>query len=99
MSEGLSPGETVIMDSGRWPTSYAKSLMVTVNGRLYLTNMHMIFLPSRFQSFTALLRKEEKDVVQIPLSRITEVEKGFMARRIPEYMANIYQSRLKLKST
>lgn len=78
MTEGLSPGETVIMDSGRWPTSYAKSLIVTVNGRLYLTNMRIIFLPSRFQSFTALLRKEEKDVVQIPLNGITEVEKGFI---------------------
>ena len=79
MPEGLSSGETVIMDSGRWPTSYAKSLMVTVNGRLCLTNMRMIFLPSRFQSFTALLRKEEKDVIQIPLNRITEVEKGFIS--------------------
>lgn len=34
MSEGLSPGETVIMDSGRWPTSYAKSLMeIGVEGK------------------------------------------------------------------
>lgn len=76
----LEKGEKIIKDSGRWPISYAKGMMTTVNGKLYLTNKHLIFFPSKIQDIVTLVRKDFlglKDSAQIPLKKIKSVEKGW----------------------
>ena len=75
----ISPGEFVIKDSGRLPVSYQKSKFRTINGRLVLTNVRLIFSAGRFQNFIELLKSSQNIEVNIPLTQITNVEKGFMA--------------------
>ncbi len=78
----LEPGEKLLMDSGKFPISYQGD-GITLNGRLYLTDRRLIFEPGRFQSVvgSAFLSVKDKESggVEIPLSEISGVEKGFMA--------------------
>jgi predicted nucleic acid-binding Zn ribbon protein len=39
----LAPNEAVLMDSGHFPISYVKNLMTSINGKLYLTNLRLVF--------------------------------------------------------
>lgn len=85
IEELLESGETLIMESGRGPLSqvtYVKSPFTHPQGRLFLTNKRLIFIPGNFQYEDAtilvarrLLRSPE--TVQISLDSITRVEKGW----------------------
>jgi len=75
MTEWLLPGEMVIKDSGKVEVSYAKEILLTINGRLYLTNMRLIFIPSKFQDPLVRLMGLSEMLIQIPLQTIKSVEK------------------------
>ena len=79
MAEDLLPGEYVIRDTGRLPVSLTAGTFKTINGRLILTNMRLIFKGSAFQSIVGSFLGGGREYISIPLSSITRVEKGFMA--------------------
>lgn len=74
MVEWMLPGEVVIKDSGRLPVTYDKAL-AKIDGKLYLTNMRLVFQPNRFQELLPRLMGLHKLIVQIPLNTITSVER------------------------
>lgn len=79
LTDGLRPGEALIMDSGRLPVAWAKSAFSTVNGKLSLTNQRLIFAAGRFQNPIEALRGAHKERVELSLGEITGVDKGMLA--------------------
>ncbi len=78
----LSSDEIILMDSGKPPVSYQENRLGVINGKLILTNKKLIFEPSKFQSIVGsfLLSMEPGSrYIEIPLTQIVRVEKGFMA--------------------
>jgi len=75
----MESGEDVLKDSGRLPVAYAKSISRTINGKLILTNTRLLFVGGRFQSVIEAFLQSREERVEIPLTSITKVEKGFMA--------------------
>jgi len=77
--DGLRPGETLILDSGRLPVAWSKSAFSTVNGKLILTNQRLVFAAGRFQNPIEGLRGAHKERVELGLGEITGVDKGMLA--------------------
>ena len=77
---GLMPDEAVLKDSGGFPVAYTKNIMRTINGRLPLTNMRLVFAGGYFQDILESLLTSYKERVEIPLNSIAEVNKGFGAK-------------------
>lgn len=76
---GLPPGEQVLKDTGMFPITWTKGTFSNVNGKLILTNRRLIFTAGRLQDVIGSIRGSHKDRVEIPLTTITSVDKGFMA--------------------
>src|SRR4030042_312998 len=87
-SKNVPVGETVLMDSGTFPISYVKSLMSSINGKLYLTNRHLVFKAGKLQGVGGVAAGglfipnpkdagKSKEYFSIPLSEITAVESGW----------------------
>jgi len=85
IEELLQPGETMIKEGGGGAftqITYVKSLTSNTQGRLILTNSRLLFVPGNFQNtdatmLVALRLFKSPDSVQIPLSSITNIEKGW----------------------
>lgn len=69
----------MIKDSGVFPVTWVKGPFSNVNGKLVLTNRRLIFTSGRFQDVVTSIRGSKSDRADIPLDRITGIEKGFMA--------------------
>jgi hypothetical protein len=85
----LAPGEVVLMDTGTFPISYVKNLMTSVNGKLYLTNLRLVFKASALQgvggvSTGGIFVPNTKDAgkakgyFSVPLDQITGIEAGLV---------------------
>ena len=78
----LAPGEAVLMDSGRFPISYVKNVMTSINGKLYLTNQRLVFKAGKLQSDAGMFGGEaaskSKQYFSIPLSEVVSVEAGMV---------------------
>ena len=86
-NKNVPAGESVIMDTGTFPISYVKSLMSSINGKLFLTQNYLVFKASALQgvggvSSGALFIPNPKDAAKskehfsIGLNTITAVERG-----------------------
>jgi len=81
--QDLSDGESVIMDTGFFPITFSKSFMNTINGKLYLTNMRLVFKGVALQgvdansfSLNTNQANKAKTYFYVPLRNITAVIKG-----------------------
>ena len=74
MVKWLLPGEVLIKDSGKLPVTYDQ-VLAKIDGKLYLTNMRLVFQPNRFQELLPKMMGLYKLIVQIPLNTITSVER------------------------
>jgi len=83
--ELLEAGEVLIKESGKAPynqVTYVVSSFTHPQGRLFLTNKRLIFVPGNFQyeDSTILVLKrllKSPETVQVYLNSITKVEKGW----------------------
>lgn len=86
--KGLDAGEVVLMDTGTFPITYTKSVMSSINGKLYLTNQRLIFKAVALQGIGGVSvggvfipnpkdANKSKEYFGIPLSEITVVESGW----------------------
>ena len=84
----LSPGEVVLMDTGAFPVSYVKNMMTSINGKLHLTNLRLVFKASVLQGVGGVAAgglfipnpadaNKAKQYFAIPLKQITSVESGW----------------------
>jgi hypothetical protein len=77
-----APGEAVLMDSGRFPVSYVKNVMSSINGKLYLTNQRLVFKAGKLQSDAGMFGGDaafkSKQYFSIPLSEVVTVEPGMV---------------------
>jgi hypothetical protein len=78
----LAPGEAVLMDSGRFPISYVKNVMSSINGKLYLTNQRLVFKAGKLQSDAGMFggdaASKSRQYFSIPLSEVVAVEPGMV---------------------
>ncbi len=86
-NKNVPAGESVIMDTGTFPISYVKSLMSSINGKLFLTNNYLVFKASALQGVGGVSSgslfipnpkdaAKSKDHFSIALNTITAVERG-----------------------
>jgi hypothetical protein len=78
----LASGEAVLMDSGRFPVSYVKNVMSSINGKLYLTNQRLVFKAGKLQGDSGIFggdaASKSKQYFSIPLSEVVAVEPGMV---------------------
>lgn len=72
----LAPGEMVLMDTGHFPISYIKNVVTSINGKLYLTNMRLIFKAVALQAVSSDSNRA-RTYFTIDLNRITSVKNGW----------------------
>ncbi len=86
--KGLDAGEVVLIDTGTFPITYAKNIMSSINGKLYLTNQRLIFKAVALQGVGGVSvggvfipnpkdANKSKEYFGIPLTEITAVEGGW----------------------
>jgi hypothetical protein len=86
--KNIPAGESVIMDTGAFPIAYIRSIMNSVNGKLFLTGRYLVFKASSLQGVGGMSTgglfipnpadtNKSKEHFSIPLSDITEIEKGW----------------------
>lgn len=87
-TKNIPAGESVLMDTGAFPISYIKSIMSSINGKLFLTNNYLVFKASKLQGIGGISSgglfipnpadaNKSKEHFSIPLSGITAVERGW----------------------
>jgi hypothetical protein len=77
----LSPGETVLMDTGHFPISYIKNVITSINGKLYLTNMRLVFKAVALQAVSSDSNRA-RTYFSIDLNRITSMKGGWATLEI-----------------
>ena len=87
--KNIPAGETVIMDTGTFPISYAKSMMSAINGKLSLTHHYLVFKASALQGVGGIAPTaglfipnpaeagKAKTHFSIRLAEITSIESGW----------------------
>ena len=78
----LAFGEVVLMDTGTFPVTYVKNAVMSINGKLYLTNKRLVFKGSKLQGeggfFGGDAASKSRQYFSVPLAEIASTEAGMV---------------------